>query len=129
MIPTITPIYAGLIALLFLFLSLRVVAGRFRHRISVGDGGEKDMVKRMRTQANCAEYAPVGLLLLLMAELQGMAPWALHVLGGLLLAGRVLHAYGYGRTPQIVLLRRVGMFGTVASISITAVAVMWMALV
>ena len=68
---TISPIYAGLIALLFLVLSYRVTLGRRTHKVSVGDGGHKALVKRIRVQANCAEYAPIGIILLAMAELQG----------------------------------------------------------
>lgn len=116
----ITPLYAGLLALLFLWLSLNVVRGRRLHRISVGDGSDRDMVKRMRTQANFVEYAGIGIILLLMAELQGLAPWLMHLAGLALLAGRALHAYGFGSTPQIVPLRIWGMYLTVAAIAALA---------
>ncbi len=112
----VTPLYAGLLAFLFMWLSLNVVRGRRLHKISVGDGAEKDMVKRMRTQANFVEYAGTGIMLLLLAELQGLVPWALHLAGLALLAGRVLHAYGFGSTPQIVPLRKWGMYFTLGSI-------------
>lgn len=118
----VTPIYAGLIALLFLVLSFRVVLGRRAHKVSYGDGGNKDLLKRMRAQANCAEYAPVGVILLLMAELQRMPPWLVHAAGATLLAGRLLHAYGFGHTPQIVILRIWGMYLTVGMIALTAIA-------
>ncbi|MGJ8586152.1 MAG: MAPEG family protein [Marinosulfonomonas sp.] len=118
----ITPIYAGLIALLFLAISYRVVLGRRNLRISIGDGDDKDMEKRMRVQANCAEYAPLGIILLAMAEIQGMPGWLVHVSGIALLLGRVLHAIGLGSTPQIPFLRVWGMYLTVGMIFITAIA-------
>ncbi len=117
----ISPIYAGLIALLYLGLSFRVVAGRRAHRISVGDGGEKDMIKRMRTHANCAEYAPIGLILLVMLELQGASGGLIHAAGATLLAGRLLHAFGFGRTPQFVPARIWGMYFTIGSIMAMAI--------
>jgi len=118
----VTPFYTGLMALLFLSLSYRVVQARRSQKVSVGDGGDKLVLKAMRTQANCAEYAPIGLLLLLMAELQGMPIWLLHVFGAMLLAGRGLHAYGFGSTPQKVPARIWGMYLTLAMIGVTAIA-------
>ena len=71
----VTALYAGLIALLYLFLSYNVVLARRSQRVSVGDGGDKLVRKRMRTHANCAEYAPIGLILLMLVEMQGMPLW------------------------------------------------------
>ncbi len=106
---TVTPIYAGLLGLLLVWLSVAVILHRLRARVSVGDGADKGLAKAIRVQANFTEYAPLGLILLAISELQGAPVLALHGLGGLLLAGRVLHAVGYGRTPQIVGLRQLGM--------------------
>ncbi len=125
----ISPIYAGLLALLFLGLSYRVVLGRRAHKISVGDGAEKDMIKRMRVQANCAEYAPIGLILLAMLELQGASGAWVHAGGSALLAGRLLHAWGFGRTPQVVPARIWGMYLTLGSILAMAVGDIALALV
>lgn len=119
---SVTPVYAGLIALLFLFLSFRVVAARRTTRTSVGDGGNELMLKRMRVQANCAEYAPIGLILLALAELQGMPMVWLHLFGAMLLAGRGLHAWGMGAAPQVIFARRWGMYLTVGMIASLAIA-------
>jgi len=119
---SVTPIYGGLIALLFLWLSIAVIRQRARLNISVGDGGEKAMLKAMRTHANCAEYAPLGLLLMVLSEAQGAPFWLVHVLGVLLLAGRVMHAIGLGATPQITPLRFAGMALTFTMLLAGAIA-------
>ncbi|WP_170608106.1 MAPEG family protein [Ruegeria arenilitoris] len=118
----ITPIYAALIAILFVWLSANVIRQRRRGRVSVGDGGDKAVLKAMRTHSNCAEYAPYALLLVAMVELQGGGGLLVNLLGLTLLAGRVLHAYGFGKTPQIVVFRQIGMLLTFAAILISAVA-------
>lgn len=118
----ITPIYAGLIGLLFVILSARVITTRFATKVTIGDGGEKALIKRIRAHGNCAEYAPMGLLLLAMAELQGAPDWVVHLLGLTLLTGRVLHAVGLGRSPQIIVFRRAGMILTFAMLIFTALA-------
>ena len=85
-----TPLYAGLLALLFIYLTMRVVGARTTHKVSVGDGGEKAVIKAMRVHSNCAEYVPIGILLLALAEFQGMPVWLVHVFGVVFTAGRLL---------------------------------------
>lgn len=118
----IAPLYAGLLGLLFLHLSIRVISLRRHHKVSVGDGGEKALSKAMRVQANCVEYASIGLILLIGAELQGAPTWAIHGLGVTLLLGRVLHAFGFGSTPQIVPARVWGMALTLGMILIASLS-------
>ncbi|UAB87603.1 MAPEG family protein [Ruegeria sp. SCSIO 43209] len=119
---TITPIYAALIAFLYVALSVNVIRQRRVGKISVGDHGDKAMIKAMRTHANCAEYAPFALLLIAMVELQDAGGWLVNLLGMLLLAGRLLHAYGFGKTPQIIILRQIGMGLTFTAILLAAMA-------
>jgi hypothetical protein len=118
----ISPLYAGLIGLLFVALSLRVVLARYAARVSVGDGGDKVLFKAIRVQSNCAEYAPIGLILLALAEYQGLPGWGVHLLGSALLAGRLSHAYGLGSTPQVVLARQSGMYLTFGAVVGAAMA-------
>jgi len=119
---SVTPLYAGLIALLFVYLSLRVITVRRSDKISLGDGGKSDMAYRIRTQANLAEYAPLALILLAMAEWQGAPGWVVHLLGLSLLTGRILHAWGLSQTPQNLRARVFGMMLTLMMITFTAIA-------
>ena len=118
----VSALYAGLLALLFLHLSWRVIALRRKHGVSVGDGGERSVAKAMRVQANCVEYSTMGLILMIAAELQGAPGWAIHALGVSLFTGRVLHAFGFGSTPQIVPARVWGMLLTLGMILVAALA-------
>lgn len=117
---TITSLYAALTALIFLVLSWRVITYRRANVISLGDKGDKNLLKRMRAQANCAEYAPLALILLMLTELNGAPASALHLLGLALIAGRVLHAIGFASTPQKIILRQIGMLLTVGMIAFCA---------
>ncbi len=119
---SITPLYAGLIALLFVTLSIRVIRVRRGDKISIGDAGRSDMAYRIRAQANCAEYAPIGLILLAMAELQGAPVWVVHILGLMLLIGRIMHGWGMSQAPQNLPARVYGMMLTLAMITFTAIA-------
>lgn len=124
----VTSLYTALVALLFLVLSARVILYRRAHMISLGDTGDKALLKRMRAQANCGEYAPIALLLLLVAELNAAPALALHLMGLTLLVGRVLHAVGFSATPQRMILRQVGMVMTLGMILLSALGLIGHAL-
>ena len=116
----ITGLYAGLIALVFLALSARVILYRRRNRISLGDNGNNSLLKRMRAQANCAEYAPFALLLLALIEAQGAPALAVHLLGAALLAGRCLHGWGFSASPPVMGARVAGTVLTLTMILLSA---------
>jgi len=95
--PSITALYAGLGAIVFCVLSYRVILGRRRHGVSLGDGGREDLARPIRAHANFAEYVPLALLLILVLEWNGLPAWALHALGLALIAGRLMHAVALAR--------------------------------
>lgn len=91
---TITPLYAGLLAIWFLALSYRVVQQR-GHGVSLGHGTDEVLLRRIRGHGNFAEYVPLILVLIGMLELGGLTAWAVHALGATLLAARLLHGYAF----------------------------------
>ena len=94
MIPQVTALYAGLLALVYVILSGWVIRVRVTQKVLAGDKGDPVMANAMRVHANFAEYVPLALILLLLAEMQGAPSWALHLLGVALLVSRVMHALG-----------------------------------
>ena len=118
----VTPIYAALCGLLLILLSHRVILQRQRLDVALGDDGEPRIRRAMRVQANFVEYAPVALILLALAELQGHAFWLLHGLGLLLVGGRLLHAFGVAREPENFRFRVAGMALTFSAIAIASLA-------
>lgn len=119
---TITSAYAGLATLLFVVLSFRVIGTRRSARIGLGDGGNTLLLRRVRAHGNFAEYVPLCLLLMAMAELQNSAAVTINIIGLLLIAGRLLHAFGVSRAPGKTPFRTIGMVMTFAAL-ITAAAV------
>jgi len=107
--PVITSLYAAILALLFYKLSMRTIQLRRSLRIPIGDGGEPQMIRAMRVHANFAEYVPLALVLLFLVESNGAPGWVVHVLGLLLLTGRLLHAGGVSRVKEDFRLRIAGM--------------------
>lgn len=113
----VTLIYAGLLAFLFLALSIRVIQKR-RTGISFGDGGDKDMLRRIRGHGNFSEYVPLILLMMAMLESAGLAVWALHAIGTTLLVSRLLHGYALSYTEKFFLGRFLGALGTLILLAV-----------
>lgn len=90
----VTTVYAAVFGLLLILLSDLVSRTRKRSRVSLGHGDDPELERTMRAQGNFVEYVPLGLLLLLLMELMGAPSLVLHLFGAMLLAGRLLHAYG-----------------------------------
>ncbi|WP_421703510.1 MAPEG family protein [Aliiroseovarius sp.] len=124
----ITAIYAGLAALLFTWLSFRISLIRLRVRVSYGDGKDRVLGRAIRMQGNSAEYLPLGLILVGLAEALHAPSGVVHLLGLMLLGGRAAYLIGYGRERQILLLRQLGMVLTYLQLALGGVAVLLHAL-
>jgi uncharacterized membrane protein YecN with MAPEG domain len=116
----ITAFYAALLALLFVFLSVRVITERRERRVEFGAGDSGELMRAMRVHANFAEYAPFTLLLMALAESLAAPNILVHASGLALLVGRVMHAYGTSQSPPVMRYRIYGMGLTLAAITIGA---------
>ncbi|MEM8979623.1 MAG: MAPEG family protein [Pseudomonadota bacterium] len=125
----ITSFYTGLVLIIFLVLSVRVILYRRDKSISLGDQGDPYMLRRMRAQANCAEYAPMGLIALALIEAQGASALLVHALGAMLVLGRGLHGaalsgkyWGFGRIVGTALTLTMLIISVVSLIGLSVVS-------
>ncbi len=108
MIPVTSAILAVFLALLGVLLTVQVIMGRVRLKITTGDGGNADLAKVIRAHANFAEQVPLALLLFALAEMAGAPRVALLVLGALLVVARVLSAWGLSTSAGLSFGRQSG---------------------
>ncbi|MGY3880413.1 MAPEG family protein [Aeromonas veronii] len=125
---TILPVYAALLALLFVLLSIRTIRTRHSRKVALGHGDDPAMLRAMRVHANFAEYVPLALLLIYFVETGNQTPWLIHLLGSALLLGRLCHAFGMSRTPENFRYRVVGMGLTFTVILVSATHILITAL-
>ncbi|MGR3503682.1 MAPEG family protein [Pseudaestuariivita sp.] len=125
----ITALYAGLIALLFLVLSVRVIRARRTKKVSLGDADDRELQSRVRAHANCAEYAPLSLILLGLCEGLGTPALVLHLLGLTMLGGRFLHGVALNQARMNFRFRVWGMYLTFAMIGVAALGLIGHALI
>jgi uncharacterized membrane protein YecN with MAPEG domain len=105
----ITPLYAALLALIFVALSIRTIRLRRRYRVGVGDGNHAELQRAARVHANFAEYVPLALLLIYFFEGSSESVLLTHILCIALLCGRLLHAYGVSQVRENYRYRTIGM--------------------
>ncbi len=129
----ITPLYASILAIIFVGLSLRVIRLRRSLKISLGTDehlinknikqeidGHQLILRAVRVHANFSEYVPLAIVLMICSEISGASIWLLHSIGMLLLVGRLSHAYGVSQLNEIFKYRVLGMAMTFISILLTA---------
>ncbi len=118
---SIVPLYAALLAVLFIILSVRVMRTRRQERVAVGDGGSLRLRRAIRAHANFSEYVPLALILVTFVEMQQFAPIIVHTLCLMLITGRVCHAYGVSQEDEDFRFRVAGMALTFTPIAIAMV--------
>ncbi|PAX08304.1 MAPEG family protein [Sphingomonas lenta] len=90
----ITLVLAGALTLINIWLSFRVGAARRAHGISVGDGGNDQVLRRMRAHANFAENVPLVLILVGLIEFAASPSVYLWVMAALFVVARIAHGIG-----------------------------------
>lgn len=126
--PATTAITAAALALLQLGLMLRVSNRRAAAAIGIGDGGDGELARRIRAHGNLAENAPLFLVLLLLTELSGRLPALAIIAAGAFVVARGCHAIGLSGSSGATILRFIGATGTLLSIAILALALLYLAL-
>lgn len=107
-LPDITALYVALFLLLMLALAANVVRWRVKAKVSLGDGGNKDLNAAIRCHGNAAEYVPLVLIAMALVEMLGASNTAMHLYGSIFLAGRLLHPIGLSQPRKVNKLRQLG---------------------
>ncbi len=91
----ITAFYAGILAIILVALSIRVViVARAKAHVPYGDGGREELTPVVRAQANFVEYVPLAVVLIGFLEFGGASEDLVHGLGIALVVARVVHPFG-----------------------------------
>ena len=112
----ITAQIAVALGLMHIIFTMRVGGYRLKNEISLGDGGDKQLLKRIRAHANFTETVPIALILILLNELNAASTAILYALAGTLIVARLMHYVSIAfKTPLLV--RVVGMTATLLVIA------------
>lgn len=120
----VTLIFAAIFGVLHVIFTMRVGGYRMKSKIDTGDGGDKQLLKLMRGHGNFVENVPMGLILLLLNELNGLSNTGLWALGGVFLFGRLAHYIQFTAGGPFIL-RPLGMISTMGAILVAAVMLLF----
>lgn len=121
----ITGLYAALGTLIVLILVTRIIQRRIAAQVGIGAGGDEILARRIRAHGNAIETLPLGLILLLVLELnQTQSVW-LHAFGIALVVGRALHAFGLSSTAGRSKGRGLGMLLTLLALIGMSLLLLW----
>jgi hypothetical protein len=118
----LTATYALPLALIFLVLFMTVTLRRSALGRSIGDGGDPDLHERIRRHGNFVEWTPMVLIMMTLAEANGVGSAWLHAAGGLMVIGRLLHPIGLKADNPVHPLRIMGNVGGILATVILMVA-------
>lgn len=110
--PYVSALYVALATVLVVALAYRVARFRMFRRIGLGYAEDRQLEQRIRAHGNAVEYLPLALIELVALELQGWAPWIVHVCGAVLIVARLLHAWGLSRSRGTSFGRLTGILAT-----------------
>ena len=122
----ITSIIVAILTIIFIKLSFAVIGLRRKNKVGLGSGGHEDLERAIRTQANFAEYIPLGVVLIACLELNGAPWWLVAIPGVSLIIGRLIHAKGMNTPPPDFSKRVLGMkFTFFTLIALVALNLAW----
>jgi uncharacterized membrane protein YecN with MAPEG domain len=121
----ITALYAAILGLIILALGINVTVHRVKLKVSLGDGGNPEMLRMIRLHGNAIEYVPLALLLMLAYELNGGWHSALHIIGIALIAGRLIQTLAMWSTEVAGAGRGIGQSLNWLSIGVLALLNLW----
>lgn len=126
----VSALYAALLALIQVALTMNVVRYRMAQSVSLGtERGNSELMRAVRAHGNFIEIVPISLILLMLGDLQGAPHWCLHSLGILIVVGRAFHIYAILKCPNSVgLPRGIGMVMNLFSLILGALLNLWLSL-
>ena len=121
----IVGLYVALNLILHIVLMLQIGQQRVKSKISLGDGGDKALIGKIRAQGNFVENAPMLLIALITMASLSASPIALHIVGAVFTVGRVLHAHGITRPDNNGIGRTIGAMTALLTILGSAVYILY----
>ncbi|MCL9777413.1 MAPEG family protein [Vibrio methylphosphonaticus] len=90
----VTALYASLLAVLMIWLSVQVIKQRRSNQVAYADGGVEGLQIARSAHGNAVDYIPITLILMALVEFNGAPLLWVHIMGCAFIIGRVLHAHG-----------------------------------
>jgi hypothetical protein len=121
---SITAFFAGVLAIFYVKMTMDVINLRQQKRVPIGDGGHEELTRALMAHESFSSNALFFLLLLALAEAEGISSFLLISLALIFIAARALHAHSikvYEREKKSYGLRALSVMGTFAVIVVLGI--------
>ena len=115
-------LYAAILGFMQVALAFLVISRRWKYKVAKGDGDVPELRQAIRVHGNFAEYTPIMLVLMLIAEQSSASATLLHSCGAMFLVGRLAHGFCFGFLAHSMPLRIGGMVLTLTALGSMAIA-------
>jgi uncharacterized membrane protein YecN with MAPEG domain len=124
--PVVSTAAAGLLGIIFIVLSARVVMGRTASKTLFGSGNSETdpLFVSIRSHANFAEFVPICLLILAGLEIRSGATILVKVLAAILVLARIAHPIGMAMKTANPF-RAAGFVGTILVLAVGSLAAIY----
>lgn len=120
-----TYLFASLLTLLYLLISVLTIKARTKNRISLGYGKNNEIEAIVSAHSNFASYAPLFIFLLYILEHELQSDFIIVILGSGFLLGRILHLIAFTSHKMNFKLRTLGMVLTLTPLAIQALLLIY----
>ncbi len=124
-----TGLYAAILALIQIALTLNVVRYRLSKKVSLGDGGDKELTGAIRAHGNFTEIVPMALILIYLIEAHSAMYWMVHTMGIMLVVSRAFHIGALLNILKGTLPRVIGTASAMAVLLLGTFTMFWLLLV
>jgi uncharacterized membrane protein YecN with MAPEG domain len=113
----ITFFYAGILAILYFYISFQTIKMRQKYQISLGSGPKNEIENYTSAHANFNAYVPILILLTYFLELSMTSSYwlpffILHLFGIAIVLGRIFHYRAFTAEKMNFKFRKLGMYFT-----------------
>lgn len=123
----ITALFAAVLALIYIVLSFGVIGKRRKQGVGIGNGEGTEILQAVRVHGNFAEYAPLAIILLFLAEVNHASSMLLYVMGAWFVLARIFHAIGLNVSIGVSWQRFIGTISTFIVIIVLAITNIFLA--
>ncbi len=110
--PAATLLWAGVLGIMAIAISFPAGSMRGKVGVSIGDGGNPDLLLAIRKHGNFTEWVPLALILMGVLEMNGVSTMTVHIFGAVLVVARICHFFGLKADDITTPLRAIGAGGT-----------------
>lgn len=116
-----TSLYAGILGIIYIFISSRVIKTRRSEKVSLGNANNTTLTKFTSAHNNFSNYTPIFLILLYLLEQKNISLITIHITSILFIFGRFSHYFALIHDSKNFKFRIAGMMLTFFPITIFSI--------